>query len=485
MRWFLIAALIGAPLLAQQPRIASDFEIAQMKQQIARSRDFVSQLSGHLNLGDLYLTRSETATARAEYAKALEIAGDERLAARKASDITRYATATAYAALANAKLGYVGPAFNAAEEAIRYTSGSAKSWNLYSAAMTLLHRPQKAASAARNAVAIASREVAKSPSVANKLDLAVYEYSLASSLIDSGDTTEGERLLRTVTSALRSSDFASLRRDVARKESFEIYSSARGDEAAYLSLANRAGLRLSSLLEQRGDLAGARGEYEKVLEMRTDDPTALAALARLSTADERERYFAAAFDANPFSIALVREYQRHLAAGGGGAPPGDDSTGAQVRTALVQMQRGEMRAARETLDALLLKFPNNDTLRTLRREAEVTAEAPAFLASKSTNVVPTEAELRQLIGALQADKLTPEQRTALDRIAFTSRVTFDAGTPKDGQTIFESGRIGDVRFRFSEPIAFAGTFGREAKLTYRILGATDSGLLLEPVRLER
>jgi tetratricopeptide (TPR) repeat protein len=484
MRWFVIVALSSALLLAQQPRIASDFEIAQMKQQIARSRDFISQLSGHLNLGDLYLTRSETATARAEYAKALEIAGDDRLGARKASDITRYATATAYAALANAKLGNDGAAFNAAEEAIRYTSGSAKSWNLYASAMTLLHRPQKAVSAARNAVTIASRDVAKSPNLANRLDLAVYEYSLASSLIETGDKAEGERLLRTVTSDLRSRDFASVRHNVERKESFEIYSSARGDEAAYLSLANRAGLRLASLLEQRGDLAGARGEYEKVLEMRTDDPTALTALARLSPANERERYFASAFDANPFSIALVRQYQRHLAAGGG-APAGDDSTGTRVRTALVQMQRGEMRAARETLDALLQKFPNNDTLRTLRREAEVIAEPPAFLANKKMNVLPTETELRQLIGLLQAEKLTPEQRTALDRIAFTNKVTFDAGTPKDGQTIFESGRIGDVRFKFSEPMAFAGSFGTEAKLTYRILGATDIGLLLEPLRLER
>jgi hypothetical protein len=223
-----------------------------------------------------------------------------------------------------------------------------------------------------------------------------------------------------------------------------------------------------------------------VLELRTDDPTALAALARLSTAGERERYFAAAFDANPFSMALIREYQRHLGAGeGGGAPLSDETTGAQVRKVLVQMHRGEMRGARETLDALLQRFPNNDTLRTLRRETEVTAEAPAFLASKRTNVTPTETELRQLVGALQADKLTPEQRTALDHIVFTSKVTFDAGTTKDGQTIFESGRIGDVRFKFSEPIAFAGSFGMEAKLTYRILGATDSGLLLEPVRLER
>src|SRR6478672_3214343 len=97
MNWLAILALVASPLFAQT-RIASDFEIARMKQQIATSHDFLSQLSGHLNLGDLYLTRSETATARAEYAKALAIAGNEALDARKASDITRYATAVAYSA---------------------------------------------------------------------------------------------------------------------------------------------------------------------------------------------------------------------------------------------------------------------------------------------------------------------------------------------------------------------------------------------------
>jgi tetratricopeptide (TPR) repeat protein len=307
-------------------------------------------------------------------------------------------------------------------------------------------------------------------------------------LIESGEMTEAEGLLRTVTSALRSDDFASLRRDVARKESFEIYSSARGDEAAYVSLANRAGLRLASLLDQRGDIAGARREYERVLEMRTDDATALAALARLSSAGDRERHFAAAFDANPFSMALVREYQARLRAGEDtGAPPSDESTGAQVRRALIRMQRGEMRAARETLDALLQKFPNNDTLRTLRAETEVVSEPPAFLKGKQASVTPTEAELRQLIALLQSDRLTPEQRAALDRITFTSTVTFDpAGEAPDAtRTVFQSGSIGVVRFKFSEPILFAGTFGPRGKLTYRILGATDTGLLLEPLRLER
>ena len=487
MKWMAVLALVTAPVFAQT-RIASDFEIAQMKRQIATSHDFLSQLSGHLNLGDAYRARNESATARSEYATALDITGRESLSARKASDITRYATAVAYSSLANAKLGNDGPAFEAAEEAIRYTSASAKSWNLYSTAMSLLHKPAKGASAARNAVAIAKRDLAKSPGTANRLDLAIYQYSLASALIDTAEADEAESLLRTVTSSLRSDDFASLRRDVARSESFEIYSSARGDQPAYLSLVNRSGLRLAALLERRGDAAGARREYENVLASRTDDPTALAALARLTTADEQERYFAAAFDANPFSLELIRQYQKHIAGEGGGAPPGDDTTGARVRGVVVHMQKGEMRAARETLDSLLAQFPGNDTLRILHDETEVRSGVPAFLLRTESNVTPALAELRQLAGLLESEKLTPEQRAALDRITFTNPVTFDNATTRDAQTVFESGTIGDVRFRFAEPTAFTGTFMTNARLTYRILGATEvngaSALLLEPVRLE-
>jgi hypothetical protein len=484
MKWLVLAILLA------QTRIASDFEIAQMQQQIARSHDFLSQLSGHLNLGDLYLARSETVTARAEYEKALEIAAGERIAARKASDMTRYATATAYTALADAKLGRDAAAFSAAEESIRYTSDSAKSWNLYATAMSLLRKPAKAASAARNAVAIATRDVAANPSVANRLDLAVYEYSLASAFIESGRADEAERLLRTITTELRSNGFASLRHELARGESFQIYSTARGDEAAYPSLVNRAGLRLASLLEQRGDAAAAKSEYERVLEWRTDDPTALAALARLSSPAERERYFAAAFDANPFSMTLIREYQRN------GTPASaaidDSSTGGRVRKTLIEMHRGEMRAARHTLDALLLKFPNNDTLKTLRRETEEPAAVPAFLTAGHTNVAPSEIDLRQLLALLQSDKLTAEQRAALDRIQFVSVVIFDpaAGAAAAAQqTVFASGAIGGVRFKFAEPTAFTGSFGAQARLTYRILGATEidgaDAILLEPVRLER
>ncbi len=475
-RLVLLVPLLALPLSAQETRMASDFEIAQMKQQIAKSRDFISQLSGHLNLGDLYATRNERSTAAAEYAKALDIASVERESARRGSDLTRYSTATSYAALASAKLGRDQQAFELLEEAMRYSSDSAKSWNLYSSAMSLLGKSRKAAAAARNAVTIATHDVATSPTISNRLDLAVYQYALATA-----EPTEAERLLLSVIESLRSPGFDSLKREIARSESFEIYSSARGDAAAYLSLLNRAHLRLAALLENRGDVAGAKTEYQRVLEMRTDDPTALAALARLSrTAEERERYFAAAFNANPFSMPLIREYQRYVAPA---IDVDDSTTGGKVRAALVQMKRGDSRAASATLDALLERFPTNETLRLLRREAAAALECGGVPPLLLESGAKTSQALLQLLTALEGDCLTPQQRAALDKAMFTSVVILDA----TGQAnVFESGTIDDVPFRFSEPMAFAGSFaaGVPLRLTYRILGATDNGLLLEPLRLE-
>ncbi len=470
--------LIALPLAAQT-RIASDFEIQQMERQIARSRDFISQLSGHLNLGDLRLSRNETALARSEYAKAYEIASNERLDARKASDLTRYATATSYAALAQAKLGDDAHAFALSEEAMRYTSDSAKSWNLYASTMSQLHRPAKAASAARNAVAIAEKS-------GDALDLAIDRYTLASSLIELRQTAEAERMLVDVVAALRSPTFASMQQNVQQHESFEIYSSARGDEAAYISILNRAQLRLARLYEDRGDATRARQQYENVLAARSDEPTALGGLARLATtSDERERYYADAFNANPFSLPLIRDYQRSLAAST--AKVQAQTTGDQMRLALQQMQRGELTAARSTLETLAQKFPGNDTLDLLRREIDQRrAAGPVVLRAN-----PSTADLRAIAAAFQDNRLTPEQRTQLDQMTFTSTATFETGSINADQTIFETGTIDGLAFRFSEPTAFRGAFAAQKplRLTYRILGATRvgeaDGLLLEPVRLEQ
>jgi hypothetical protein len=482
-RLLMIFALVAMPAFAQTTRIASDFEIAQMQQQLARSHDFLSQLSGHLNLGDARLARSESALARREYVQAYELASNERIDARHASDLARYATATSYAALAEAKLGRDARAFELSEEAIRYESGEAKTWNLYASTMSLLRRPAKAASASRNAVALARRDLAQSPDLGNRIDLAIYQYALASALIEMGQTSEAERLLVEVTSSLNSPDFDSLKRDVARREAFEIYSSARGETASYISLINRSQLRLASLYESRGDSARARQQYENVLAARSDDPTALAAIARLSQSGE---HFAEAFDANPFSLPLVRDYQRYLSTHRTEQADGD-SAGARMRRVLIAMNRGESHAAKTTLDQLERQYPDNDTLRTLRAELDRPKEAPAFLRMAATTATPSASDLRSLVAMFNDNRLTPEQRAALDKIALTSVAQFD--DRKDApahQTIFESGEIDGVHFRFSEPMAFNGDFAAHAplRLTYRVLGASNDELLLEPMRLE-
>jgi hypothetical protein len=490
MKRLLLSAFCLLLLTAQQSRISSDFEIQQMERQLATSKSFVAQLSARLNLGDLRLARNESALAAAEYAQALDVAARERVEARKASDMTRYATATSYAALAEAKLAHDARAFELGEEALRYTSDSAKTWNLYATTMSLLHKTAKAASAARNAVDLAAAEVERSPSVTNRLDLAVYQYTLATALCggqallpvlrsgeDRQECLSSTELLRTVVASLKSSAFDSLKSSVAKNETFEIYSTPRGDEAAYVALLNRAQLRLAALYEQRGDTANARATYESVLAARSDDPTALAALARLGVAE-----YAAAFDANPFSLPLVRDYQRYLDRTPT-AQPDETTTGAQVRLALQQMHAGELRAARATLDALLAKFPDNDTLKLLRREAEE-QRVPAFLTGMNTT--PSGGELRQFLGL----KLSPEQRATLDALTLSGTAIFASATTVEGRTTLASGTIEGVPFRFAEPTIFNGNFAGNTplRLTYRILGVTDvngsDGLLLEPIRLE-
>ena len=142
------------------------------------------------------------------------------------------------------------------------------------------------------------------------------------------------------------------------------------------------------------------------------------------------------------------------------------------------MQRGQLIAASTTFDALLIQFPQNDTLKLLRREIDE-RRAPS-----------TGNDLRSLLALFRENQLTAEQRAELDQKTFTGTAVFNASpTPSPtGQTIFESGTIDGIPFRFAEPTAFAGTFATTSRLTYRILGATQlngaDALLLEPVRLE-
>jgi tetratricopeptide (TPR) repeat protein len=468
MRRLLALLTITLSLHAQQ-RLASDFEIAQMEKQLSRSSGFEAQLAGRLNLGDVRAARSETQLARDEYARALQLASQERQAARRDSALTRYAQATSYAALAQAKLGQIDEAFALLEESVRYASDDPESWNLYASAMRILGHPSKAVSAGRNAIAIAATKD-------DALDLAVYQHALATALIEADEPTEAENLLLTLTTALDSVKFAPLREEVARSESFEVYSSARGDVAAYVSLRNRARLRLAALYEKRGATKDARAAYTRVLDTRSDDATALAALARLAGSDsERERHYRAAFEANPFSMPLVREYRRYVE--GREVEADASTTGGAVRTAIAFLARGDLRAARSTLDPLLRRFPANETLRVLRQEAEGTATV-----SLPASASPSAGELLSLLEGFE--RLTPQQRATLDAISFRSAVRFHA-------LPFVSGEIEGVPFRFGSVAQFTGSFapGEPLLLHYRVLGvASSSGrdiLLLEPLRLER
>jgi tetratricopeptide (TPR) repeat protein len=452
----LTASLLALPLLAQETRIASDYEIRTMQAQAAGAKDFATQVSAHLNLGDLRQTRNETSLAQQEYATALQAAEKERTSEREKGQLIEYARATMFAGVAEAKLGHEARAFELLEEAIRYTPDDARSWNVYSNGMGALHLARKAVGASRNAVALERIPI----------DVVVDQYSLAISLDEAGETTEATQLLESVIASLRSNKFDALRRDVARHEAFETYSTVRTDIAAYLTVLNRAQLQLANLYELNGQISRARSLYEDVLKTRTDDPIALASLARLSNSSEA---FAEAFDANPFSMDLIRDYREFVRR----TKPHTEGTsnGAQMRRAIEEIERGEDINTRKTLEGLWAKFPNNDTIRTLMGEAASHASEGVFLK-----------DLRATLTLLAQDRVTPEQRAQLDNTLITSTAVFDA-------LPFYSGTIDGVPFRFSEPTTFKGTFAAKMplRLTYRILGATElngaSALLLEPTKV--
>jgi tetratricopeptide (TPR) repeat protein len=455
-RLALILALAPA-LVAQETRIASDYEIRTMQAQAASAKDFATQVSAHLNLGDLRRTRNEMSLAEEEYETALMAAKKERNSAREAMNLSQYATATLFAGVAEANLGNKERAFELLEEGIRYSGDDARSWNVYGAGIGKLHLPRKAVSVSRNAVALEQRPI----------DLAIDQYSLAIALDEAGETSEAAQLLESVIASLRSSKFDALRRDVAKQEAFETYSTVRGDVAAYLTILNRSQLQLANYYERQGDTPRARGVYQDVLKTRTDDPTALAALARLSRSQET---YSEAFDANPFSTDLIRDYREYVRR----AQPHTEGTssGAQMRRALEQMERGEDINARKTLEGLSEKFPRNDTIRKLFGEVAASANGTAFLK-----------DLRATLSLLAEDRITPDQRAQLDRTLMMSTAIFDA-------LPFYSGTIDGVPFRFSAPTTFKGNFEANTPLhlTYRILGATElngaSALLLEPTKVE-
>ncbi|HVT44148.1 MAG TPA: tetratricopeptide repeat protein [Thermoanaerobaculia bacterium] len=499
-------------------RIASDFEIASMQSQLSRSRNPMARVAALLNLGDLRHTRGEGALSRESYGRAIEILDAQRAEGRRRQDLAKYAVATAWRGLAEAKLGRESAAFDAFEEALRYVSDSPGIWNLYASAMTVAGRPEKAVASARNAVMIANADAGATP-----LDRHVYEYTLASALLamerDRVGEQEAETLLSGIIESLAGRTFETLRRRIVRNEEFEILSSTEQDASAYLALFNRSRLRLARLYEQSGRPAAAREQYRAVLAARSDDAQALGAMARLTReAADRERYFEESLDANPFSRDLIREYEAYIA----GEHPRSASgsgPGAAVRNALHAQRAGRFREASESLQPLLARFPENDVVRFLlarnavalgdmkeadRLETRIRSRAlrgelaaiRSSLVTESIDILergsdrdPSDQQVRALFLALQRGSLSAAQVAVLDSLVISAVVVFAEGRFSGEETTsFDRGMLHSVPFRFPAPAAFRGRFeGSRVRLEFRILGATEiegaAGLLLEPLRI--
>lgn len=503
-----------------QGRISSDFEIEEARRQLARG-DVASRIAAHLNLGDIYTSRSEMSAARGEYDEALKLATTERTRTRRNGDLTGYARSTSYAGLANAKLGRATAAASLFDEALRYVADSAQTWNRYAAAMLAAGRAADSIPIARNAVTIAERETSSDATVAQLLDLNVYRYTLASALAQTGASRDAAAMLQQVVDSLLSRRFDELRREVAASEKFEILSSTSTDVGAYLSLLSRSRLKLGAIAEQAGDVERARGLYRAVLAQRNDEPTALAALARLGgKADERQNRFEEAFDANPYSLPLIREYEAYLRSGGSAARS-TETIGGDVRAVVEALVAGRGTEAEKRATTLLARAPENDVLLFLAsraaaaagdsaratelaahiesvalrddlRAANAQASTPAWLIASDAAIELDETRLEELLRFATMSNLTPAQRAQLDRATFRSRVIFSSVQPGEGDTtILDDASAGNVRLRFSAPTAFRGHFERGVplELQFKLSGVTadERGpyLLVEPQGVKR
>ena len=467
-----------------QTRISSDVEIRQMEA-AARRGDFNSKIAAHVNLAELRLERNEPAAAQREYEAALDLAQKERDAARSDHSMPRYAAACGWAGVALAGLGRGAEAFAVLEEGVRYSAESPNLWNSYSVAMFRLGHLDKAVGAARISVAAGERQAALRPNVRQLLELNVERFALAEALLDSTQATdEAEAILRRINESLDSDAFARLRTSVGRNEDFQIVAAAATDNGMYLSIFNRSHIRLAGVYEKRGAVDKARAEYQAVVSKRSDEPMALAGLARLATdPKERERYFNASLDANPFAPDVIDDYSKFLETGNATPATGGNSDGARVRLALQQLQSRDYRQARATLQSLLQKHPNNDVPQSLLERTEVTTR-PWFLTSPVREVTgPTEWDLRAVLGLLSANKISPADLATLDKMEFTSEAKFDGDA-------FEHGTMQHVPFKFQSAVQFKGVAvtSKQLRITYRILGATTVGdrdaLLVEPIRAE-
>lgn len=517
---FLMLATLAAGAIGSEPRATTDYEIAAAETSLREARTSVRRIAAHLNLGDLRALRTEMDLASTEYRTAERIAGQAAREARLRSDLEGYSRATAYRGIALAKLGDRSGAFASFEEAIRYQSDSPRIWNHYAWAMGLLNLPAKAEAAARNAVALAKEQADRSSTTENLLDLAIYRFALAGALLgDDPVSDEALRVLDETRDLLASPQFERIRERVADTEAFEIFSFVGDDSSAWLSLYNRVHLRLGALLEARGEIEKARDAYRGALALRSDDPQALAALARLASAEsDRDRWFADSFAANPFSPSTILAFETYA---GSGPEPDADGTGGRMQRALWLLARDRLPEAQSVIERLARDHPANaavlylaarqmlargnvdDALATIdgaptaMRQAiagkarllrAATAERTRLAATLREQMVdPSSALLRDVAAALASPDAGGGIRSALDLTVFSSLATMDAPESRgDGVTIFQSGSIGEWGFRFTVPTAFRGLHEEgPARIAYRITGVVDGDLLIEPLGLEQ
>lgn len=524
---------------------STDFELSALEKKLKTTRDTIAVAAVHLNVGDVRASRNEPALAKQAYATARSMLSEEARRAGANADLARYSRAIAYLGIAEAKLGEAGAARRSFEEALRYQSDSPSIWNLYSSAMTVLGYRQKAIANARVAVHLGADANTSSSNSPSLLDLAVFKYGLANALLrnesDEASSDEAAILLADIIELLQSDELEQVRERVVRNESFEVFSSTDGDENAFVALRNRARLRLARLYEQKNRPSLAREEYERLLADRTDDAAALSALARMTAStEEKQKYFEAAFEADPYSISLIDEYERYLMSSGSIHRTEDATSEVTVRRALTEHALTHHLDEKRTLEKLLVNHPENATLLYLLARTEIEgddsrcrtgfqpgkAETCPGLASISSGRLPIElrrrltraialrtnssgslslpshpmntaidlgtAELEGLRNAILAERLTPEQKQVLDDQTFRATVQFDSVTNRDlSTTTFMSGRLLSVAFRFSQPSTFKGDYEVTDRLIleFRLLGVTEEDgkivLLLEPVRLVR
>ncbi|MFN2443003.1 MAG: hypothetical protein ABR517_09990 [Thermoanaerobaculia bacterium] len=522
MRRFLAPLLlvIAGSLAAAEPRLTSDYEIEIARRQLERATTSRQKIAPLLNLGDIFGARQETESAERHYRAALEVATEMAQGARKRSDLSGYADAVTYRGAALAKLGLAGEARAAFEEAIRYRPDDPSTWNLYASGMRVAGLPKKAEAAARNAVLLAEERVARRRDPKAILDLGIDRYALASAVYEQRRTdSEVGLLLDAVIHELDGPDLAKVRDRAREQEIFEVFTIVRSDADALVSLLNRALLLLGRHHESRGEAVAARSAWERVLRMREDDPAALAGLARLaSTPRETSRWHRSSLEANPWSIPQLRQYEMFARSTDAPQPEGsgpgaavqkaawllarDRGAEAAVVIARLEESHGERPATiylragaaialgkadeADLLIARLGGLPEAGLLR-LRMDAraeslESTTQELELLASP---VVDPGSELLVRLARLVSDPRSAADLTRIDALLFRGTVNLDEALRRDEtSTVFTSGTIDGVPFRFNAPVAFRGELSDgEHRLEFRLSGIAGSTLLLEPLAL--